>query len=251
MVTVRAVQRRLEQELVAQTDALEAQLLSWTQTQDKSASAETREKVVEEVTQKMQSLGDYVTATWRDLLPELITTYRDGYIVTGRDEVYVSIKKMFYPKWWLHKIGYFSGHGNPEAQNDDPNNWIYFSSGPNGAGSGVAAGWMALSLLTVLLAGGLGYFLGHQHAVKKNGTSSASSTFSIPSTVISKSVGSSGSYSLVSRVEERDEDTLLDDQERAIFTLNKQIIQGHQSRKNSNKSNRKEQEMSSFSYQSL
>lgn len=259
MVTVRAVQRRLESELNAQVDAMETQLLTWLHSQPDTASASVREKVVTEVTKKVQTLGDYVSTTWRDLLPELITTYRDGYIISGQDEVYVSINKMFYPKWWLEKVGYFAHSGNPEAQNDDPNNWIYFSSGPNGAGAGSSAAWMALGLLTVLLSGGLGYFLGQQHASKKL-VVQPNSSFSLGQASSKLSVRTSSSsfsspYRLVSR--EDDDDNLLDDQERAIFTLNKKIIQGQQRHQSGRKSGSrltmgdKEQEMTSLSYQSL
>lgn len=259
MVSVRAVQRRLEAELAAQTDALESRLLNWLKSQSADSSS-SRDQVVQEVTQLTQSLGDYVSATWRDLLPELITTYRDGYIISGQDEVYVSIKKMFYPKWWLEKVGYFAHRGNAEADHDDPNNWIYFSKGPNSHGT-LPAAWISLSLLTVLLAGGLGYFLGQHHAASKYKGASSPSSSELPTDFTARRPNRSmitqqsvSPYRLVSNRDDDDEEEGQRHQERAVFTLKKAALNPvvKYSMKNSNRSaSTKETEMTSVSYQSF
>lgn len=262
MATVRAVQRRLEAELAAQTDAMESRILAWLKSQPVDSSS-SRGQVVQEVTQLTQSLGDYVSATWRDLLPELITTYRDGYIISGQDEVYVSIKKMFYPKWWLERVGYFAHRGNSEADHDDPNNWIYFSKGPNSQGS-LPAAWISLSLLTVLLAGGLGYFLGQHHASSKNkvGASPSSSSSELPADFTARRSSrsmitqqSASPYRLVSNRDDDDEEEGQRHQERAVFTLKKPASKPavKSSSKSASRvgSGSKETEMTSVSYQSF
>lgn len=261
MVTVRAVQRRLEAELAAQTDALESRLLNWLKSQP-AGSSSSRGQVVQEVTQLTQTLGDYVSATWRDLLPELITTYRDGYIISGQDEVYVGIKKMFYPKWWLEKVGYFAHRGNAEADQDDPNNWIYFSKGPNSQGA-LPAAWISLSLLTVLLAGGLGYFLGQHHASSKyklGASPSSSSELPVDFTARRSSRSmitqqSASPYRLVSNRDDDDEEEGQRHQERAVFTLKKPASKPavKSSAKSSSRAagGSKETEMTSVSYQSF
>jgi hypothetical protein len=35
--------------------------------------------------------GDYTSRQWKDLFPNLLATYRDGYIVTDRDQPQVKI----------------------------------------------------------------------------------------------------------------------------------------------------------------
>ena len=65
--------------------------------------------------------GDYVSTAWKELLPSLITTYRDGMIITSTDSPIFKIQKMFYPRWWLETVGYFNQKGNPKGILFQPN----------------------------------------------------------------------------------------------------------------------------------
>ena len=66
--------------------------------------------------------GDAVSAQWRDLLPRVLTTYRDGMVIGDTHKAVFTIQKMFYPRWWLETVGYFNNGGNPHG--------ILFSSNP-------------------------------------------------------------------------------------------------------------------------
>lgn len=70
--------------------------------------------------------GDAVSAEWRDLLPRVMTTYRDGMVIGDTHKAVFTIQKMFYPRWWLEAVGYFNNEGNP--------NGILFSSNPAHSG---------------------------------------------------------------------------------------------------------------------
>ena len=105
------------------------------------------------------SHGDLTLQTWRDLLPQLWTTYRDGYVFSGFDQSTVSVQRMFYPEWWLSAVGYF----NPMNLNHD-NGAILFASNPavnageltdTGSDSSGAEAGSGSSLLVLALLGGL------------------------------------------------------------------------------------------------
>ena len=50
--------------------------------------------------------GTYISNAWRDLFPELLTKYRDGYVMDPSGPT-IQFTRMFYPKWWLDLTGYF------------------------------------------------------------------------------------------------------------------------------------------------
>jgi hypothetical protein len=77
-----------------------------------TASSEVMKIVVELLTTFCTTEGDAVSAAWRDLLPRVITTYRDGMIIGDTDKAVFTIQKMFYPRWWLEAVGYFNNKGN-------------------------------------------------------------------------------------------------------------------------------------------
>ena len=51
--------------------------------------------------------GDVTSQKYKDLFPVLLTTYRDGYVMKNLDQPTISFDRMFYPKWWLDKVGYW------------------------------------------------------------------------------------------------------------------------------------------------
>jgi ElaB/YqjD/DUF883 family membrane-anchored ribosome-binding protein len=68
--------------------------------------------VIKEITDATVSFGQEVSNTYKDLLGVLITTYRDGYIMTDLDKPTMKIGHMFYPRWWLDAVGYFNVRPN-------------------------------------------------------------------------------------------------------------------------------------------
>lgn len=161
MEAVRALQRRLENELVQQVNAMESQLLAGMKSaQDKNQYL--KDVVEKTVTSKVVSLGNYVTDQWRELLPQLITTYRDGYIIGGQTDTYVEIHRLFYPKWWLEKVGYFGNNGTKDALNDP--SAIYFAPNPAAMSSSIlVVSWVLNTCLTILIAGALGFYMGARY----------------------------------------------------------------------------------------
>jgi len=51
------------------------------------------------------SHGDHTMHAWRDMLPHIWATYRDGYVFSGFDQPTIAVKQMFYPEWWLELVG--------------------------------------------------------------------------------------------------------------------------------------------------
>ena len=102
------------------------------------------------------SHGDETMLTWRNMIPRIWATYRDGYVFSGFNQTTISVKKMFYPEWWLEKVGYF----NPMNLNHDKNA-ILFADQPVVTSSGS-------SILAPLLAGlVIGLLIGNVWGQKK------------------------------------------------------------------------------------
>ena len=117
------------------------------------------------------SHGDTTTNAWRDMLPVIWTTYRDGYVFSDFDKPTVSVQRMFYPEWWLEQVGYF----NPMNLNHDTDA-ILFASDPaagsstksdisSASASGVSLFSSVLPLAGCLLVGVVvGKYLGRKEA---------------------------------------------------------------------------------------
>ena len=91
--------------------------------------------------------GDETMLAWRKMIPQIWTTYRDGYVFSGLDQSTVSVQRMFYPEWWLQQVGYF----NPMNLNHDKDA-ILFSSNPS-EGSGVGSSTSILPVMGALVVG--------------------------------------------------------------------------------------------------
>ncbi|EQC30426.1 hypothetical protein SDRG_12000 [Saprolegnia diclina VS20] len=58
------------------------------------------------------------TTTWTDaaraafhaLLPTLVTSFHDGYIMSAFDQEDMTVRAMGYPKWYLESVGYYDGN---------------------------------------------------------------------------------------------------------------------------------------------
>ena len=116
--------------------------------------------------------GNYVSLMWKELLPQLITTYRDGMIITDTDTAIFGITKMFYPKWWLESVGYFNKKGNPKGILFLPNplyssknyfSWNFWtgSNSENSDDQNNNNDSFFTVVITVLLSGIIFYFFGY------------------------------------------------------------------------------------------
>ncbi len=74
------------------------------------------------ITEFTTQSGTHISTAWRDFLPTLFSTYRDGQIVTT-NLTYIIRRSMFYPMWWLNLVGYWDIPGNA--------NGIYFEGRPS------------------------------------------------------------------------------------------------------------------------
>lgn len=74
----------------------------------------------------------------------LLYRYHDGMIAMNRDQPMITMKRLFYPKWWLQATGYFEHHGTfgPDT--------ILFSPSPT-ATEGSSMGYYGGLMLTALL----------------------------------------------------------------------------------------------------
>jgi dipeptidase len=156
MESVRKLQYRLEDELIPAADALEASLIPL-------LNENSREQVIDKLTAFTVEKGDYISTEWKNLFPVLLTTYRDGYIVGGQDQATVEIKRVFYPRWWLEKVGFFDHPGNKEGILFAPNTGNIVQSSPQEVMN---------NLMTVLISGVLFFILGFLYAKKKKSISS-------------------------------------------------------------------------------
>jgi hypothetical protein len=111
MQPVRSLQRHFEGTFVREADLLEQSLV-----------ASNPEELVSKLTAFTVESGQQVSARWALLLPELLTTYRDGYVIGGQQNATVTITRMFYPRWWLQTVGFFAHPANRDG--------ILFASNP-------------------------------------------------------------------------------------------------------------------------
>lgn len=105
-------------------------------------------KVIDVITSFTVSIGTKTSNSWRDFLPVIMTTFRDGYVISGQTDVHVTPTSFFYPQWWLELTGYYDNAPNI--------NGIMFSTYPNRA---VRSESFLMSLLaTIAFSGTVGFF---------------------------------------------------------------------------------------------
>ena len=106
MQDVREVQNALESKWVSKSHAIEAKAAEILAT--RTNTTEAIHMVNDMLDDFTNAAGDETVATWRDLLPRLITLYHDGYHAEDLTGSAIRMKKLFYPKWWLDAVGYFN-----------------------------------------------------------------------------------------------------------------------------------------------
>jgi hypothetical protein len=93
-----------------------------------------------------------VVTAWRDLLPQLITKYHDGYQAEGLQDKDIAMKRLFYPAWWLKATGYFDSKINTGP------GVIMFSPGPHRGSNGY--NWVTL-LFTAIISSAFSLLIGY------------------------------------------------------------------------------------------
>eukprot|EP01034_Spumella_vulgaris_P030165 gene30165-37332_t len=102
MLDVRAVQDQLMVTAIAAVQQTEAAL----------ASVSDSKARIAKLTQVTAEQGQNVLTAWKNLLPQLITKYHDGYQALSLDAANINMQTMFYPKFWLDATGYWLNKPN-------------------------------------------------------------------------------------------------------------------------------------------
>ena len=147
---VRKLQNKLDKKLQEICDSTESTLMSTYYGKSTTLDQVNVENVANTLTQLTVSSGDMVSTAWKDYFPELLTTYRDGYVIGGQHNATVEIHRMFYPKWWLDQVGFFNIPGNK--------NGILFQ--PNPALDLTTSGALGTQFVTFIFTALVFFFLG-------------------------------------------------------------------------------------------
>lgn len=125
--TVKGVQDELEKAYISESQILETaalELLSQCQSEDNCDEKDVNGQVTAMLTEFTLTKGQQTTDTYRELFPQLIAMFHDGYSALQLDQRDIKMTKMFYPKWWLEATGYFKNAPN------EINGAIMFESDP-------------------------------------------------------------------------------------------------------------------------
>lgn len=168
---IRRLQRKLEAELHTAVDAIESKVMNALTLMDSSNAAQSeRENKVSEIkgilTDFTVASGETVSNQWRELFPQVVAQYRDGYVLNTTTPT-IGITKMFYPKWWLEKVGYF------ERKPSNKKDIIYFQPTPSDGWEWTIGVSMTLfSLGIAIIIASVSYKLGQRDGRLKAGVAS-------------------------------------------------------------------------------
>jgi len=98
MVTVKAVQDQIQRKLNDGVKELESKIIK-------------NGYDVALITDFTVDSGEYISNTYKELLPFLFTHYRDGYVVNNLTAPKIQYSLMSYPTFWLQQTGYFNQVG--------------------------------------------------------------------------------------------------------------------------------------------
>jgi len=111
MQDIFALQSSLMNEHIQAMETMESSILTTLKAnQDDNAS------IVTLLTSFTHEQGNKIVTAWKDLLPQLITKYHDGYTAEALTSPAIHMKKLFYSQDWLQATGYFK---NPPTQGQD------------------------------------------------------------------------------------------------------------------------------------
>ena len=120
---------------------------------------DTKKMIIEILTVFCIDNGNSVSNSWKNLLPMLITTYRDGMILGDTEKAIFTITKMFYPRWWLETVGYFDQKGNSKG--------ILFQPNPLNEHNYIEKNIFFIFFLSLFFTGFILFFLGYYIGNKK------------------------------------------------------------------------------------
>jgi dipeptidase len=132
---IQDLQGRLHETSLSLTNRVEAEVLAGTQ----------GEGLVKLLTAASDQMATTIVDGWRDLLPQLITKYHDGYEAQDLTAPHITMKRLFYPLWWLQMTGYFDSHIN-----SGPDTIMFAPSPAPNNGMGVVVMTALLSVLATL-----------------------------------------------------------------------------------------------------
>ena len=151
----------------------------------------TSKAAIDMITQFTETQGNMIVRAWRDLLPQLITKFHDGYHAVDLDQPRIKMTKLFYPKWWLDLTGYFLNKPNTGPDT------IMFASQPISGSflffSVLLTGCVSLLVGMHVGAKGSSILGPKNHAYEMINTSDADSSSSISSSI---SASASSKYSI-------------------------------------------------------
>jgi hypothetical protein len=112
MVDVFALQQDLQSQAITAAAAVEEKVKSIITSIPPVASEGSAFAVSSILTVFTNEQAYKIVSAWRELLPQLITKYHDGYHAQNLDGSAIEMKKFFYPKFWLESTGYFDNKIN-------------------------------------------------------------------------------------------------------------------------------------------
>ena len=115
-----------------------------------------KNSIVSTLTDFTVHCGNTVSEAYKEILPHFFTTFRDGYVISNQDGVSVSIRRMFYPQWWLQLVGFFNIPGNK--------NGILFTPSP--VDNNMMLMSSVMMMIVVVLFGMIGCFVVGWHVGK-------------------------------------------------------------------------------------
>jgi len=109
--SVRALQTDIQTHLEASVQALELKVNALLQLQ-MQRRGEGEQEMIDLITAATTASGTYVNERYREFFPKLLTDFRDGYAMDTSTAT-IGFVRMFYPRWWLERVGYFDTRGTP------------------------------------------------------------------------------------------------------------------------------------------
>lgn len=106
MAAIRDVQQKLHYSFTEDMAQLENEIME--KYADKHGNVELTNKVVSKLTTFTVNAGELITKTYRELMPLLLTKYRDGYVVSDLDKMDVYVAVIGYPRYWLEAVSFLN-----------------------------------------------------------------------------------------------------------------------------------------------
>lgn len=165
--TIQSLQNQLESGYdreLENTDSLAIEVYESCK-KDPTCNVESSNKaVIDLLTSFTFAKGQQTVDAWRELLPKLITQFHDGYNAQNLNGAEISMKKLFYPKWWLDAVGYFENGPNRDpkaimfAPRNDPSSTLASTESASLYTSGFIATVLMASIFSVIA----GFILGRR-----------------------------------------------------------------------------------------